>query len=220
MSGDLGYFTIPVPDMKRARAFYGGLFGWEFAPDATDAYAHVTNTTPPGGLHRADGPAPRSGSGSRTSSRPWRRSASSAARPTSRRRARRDGAQPAATTRARSSTCGSRQPGSDGAAQPLGPGAQDLPRAARSDREGRLGRADVPVGGKMFAMYTNNHHGDGIVAVWCKAPPGVQEMLVERGSGAVLPAAVRRPQRLDRRRPRPQGRLGRGRRASSKTAIA
>jgi hypothetical protein len=33
------------------------------------------------------------------------------------------------------------------------------------------------VGGKMFAMYTNNHHGDGIVGTWCKAPPGVQEML-------------------------------------------
>jgi len=31
---------------------------------------------------------------------------------------------------------------------------------------------------KMFAMFTDNHHGDGRVALWCKAPPGVQEMLV------------------------------------------
>jgi predicted DNA-binding protein (MmcQ/YjbR family) len=32
---------------------------------------------------------------------------------------------------------------------------------------------------KIFAMYSNNHHGDGIVAVWSKAPPGIQELLVE-----------------------------------------
>jgi len=55
MTGDLGYFTIPVADMKRGRTFYSGLFGWQFAPDATDQYGHITNTTPPGGLHAADG---------------------------------------------------------------------------------------------------------------------------------------------------------------------
>jgi hypothetical protein len=32
---------------------------------------------------------------------------------------------------------------------------------------------------KMFAIYLNNHHGDGRIALWLKAPPGVQEMLVE-----------------------------------------
>lgn len=32
--------------------------------------------------------------------------------------------------------------------------------------------------GKMFAMFTDNHHGDGRVAVWCKVPAGVQEILV------------------------------------------
>ena len=31
---------------------------------------------------------------------------------------------------------------------------------------------------RMFAMFTDNHHGDGRVALWCKAPPGVQEILV------------------------------------------
>lgn len=35
------------------------------------------------------------------------------------------------------------------------------------------------VKGKMFAMYLNNHHGDGRVALWLKAAQGVQAMLVE-----------------------------------------
>jgi hypothetical protein len=33
------------------------------------------------------------------------------------------------------------------------------------------------VKGKMFAMYVYNHHGDGRVALWLKAPPGVQALL-------------------------------------------
>lgn len=32
---------------------------------------------------------------------------------------------------------------------------------------------------KMFGMYVDDHHGDGRVALWCKAPPGVQEILIE-----------------------------------------
>lgn len=35
------------------------------------------------------------------------------------------------------------------------------------------------VRGKMFAMFADDHHGDGRVAVWCKAPLGAQEALVE-----------------------------------------
>ncbi len=35
------------------------------------------------------------------------------------------------------------------------------------------------VKGKMFAMYLANHHGDGRLALWLKAPRGVQELLVE-----------------------------------------
>jgi hypothetical protein len=35
------------------------------------------------------------------------------------------------------------------------------------------------VKGKMFAMYLNNHHGDGRIALWLKAGLGVQTMLVE-----------------------------------------
>ena len=31
---------------------------------------------------------------------------------------------------------------------------------------------------RLFAMYANNHHGDGRIALWCKAAPGAQEDLV------------------------------------------
>lgn len=33
--------------------------------------------------------------------------------------------------------------------------------------------------GKLFASFANNHHDDGRIAVWCAAPPGAQEVLVE-----------------------------------------
>ena len=32
---------------------------------------------------------------------------------------------------------------------------------------------------KIFAYYTYEHHGDGRIALWCKAPPGEQARLVE-----------------------------------------
>jgi hypothetical protein len=35
------------------------------------------------------------------------------------------------------------------------------------------------VGKKVFAMFANNHHNDGRVAVWCPAPLGIQAMLIE-----------------------------------------
>jgi hypothetical protein len=31
---------------------------------------------------------------------------------------------------------------------------------------------------KVFVMFANNHHGDGHVAVWLPAPPGVQARLI------------------------------------------
>ncbi|MBA3947959.1 MAG: MmcQ/YjbR family DNA-binding protein [Herpetosiphonaceae bacterium] len=34
------------------------------------------------------------------------------------------------------------------------------------------------VGHKSFAMYMDNHHNDGRVALWCKAGPGIQQALV------------------------------------------
>ena len=31
----------------------------------------------------------------------------------------------------------------------------------------------------VFVMFVNNHHGDGRLAIWCNAPEGAQESLVE-----------------------------------------
>lgn len=31
---------------------------------------------------------------------------------------------------------------------------------------------------RVFAMFANNHHGDGRIAVWLPTPPGIQEMLI------------------------------------------
>jgi hypothetical protein len=31
---------------------------------------------------------------------------------------------------------------------------------------------------KTFVMYQDDHHGDGRLALWCAAPPGMQEALV------------------------------------------
>lgn len=36
--------------------------------------------------------------------------------------------------------------------------------------------------GKVFAMMANNHHGDGMVGVWCKAAPAEQDALVRSDS--------------------------------------
>ena len=32
---------------------------------------------------------------------------------------------------------------------------------------------------KVFAMFANNHHDDGHIAVWIPAPPGLQGMLIQ-----------------------------------------
>lgn len=32
---------------------------------------------------------------------------------------------------------------------------------------------------KSFLYFHDDHHGDGMVAIWCAAPPGVQEQMVE-----------------------------------------
>lgn len=34
-------------------------------------------------------------------------------------------------------------------------------------------------GKKTLAMFVDDHHGDGILGIWCAAPPGVQEQMVE-----------------------------------------
>ena len=51
MPNELGYFTLPVKDLARAKRFYGALFGWEI-----EEGGHVANTKFPLGLS-ASGPA-------------------------------------------------------------------------------------------------------------------------------------------------------------------
>jgi hypothetical protein len=43
-------------------------------------------------------------------------------------------------------------------------------------------------GKKVFAMFANNHHGDGHVAAWLPAAPGVQEEMIQEA-----PATYFRP---------------------------
>ncbi len=50
MAGELVYFTIGVEDSERARAFYGGLFGWGFEPgNVADGFL-IQGASPPGGI--------------------------------------------------------------------------------------------------------------------------------------------------------------------------
>jgi hypothetical protein len=44
---------------------------------------------------------------------------------------------------------------------------------------------------KIFGYYSYDHHGDGMIALWCKAPPGEQGRLVaERPDVYFVPAYV------------------------------
>jgi hypothetical protein len=46
-------------------------------------------------------------------------------------------------------------------------------------------------GKKTLATYVDNHHGDGRLAIWCPAPPGVQGALVsEEADRFFVPAYV------------------------------
>lgn len=49
MADQPSHFEIGVPDIERARAFYGALFGWEFAP--TEHGAQIEVEPVPGGIH-------------------------------------------------------------------------------------------------------------------------------------------------------------------------
>jgi len=39
------------------------------------------------------------------------------------------------------------------------------------------------VGGRLFVMWADNHHGDGRLAIWCNAAPGAQEAFVAGDPG-------------------------------------
>jgi predicted enzyme related to lactoylglutathione lyase len=41
MSGQIDYFEIGTPDAAAARAFYGGLFGWEIGAPSPQGYAMI-----------------------------------------------------------------------------------------------------------------------------------------------------------------------------------
>lgn len=40
------------------------------------------------------------------------------------------------------------------------------------------GEPTFRVGGRLFAMFANDHHGDGRIALWCNAPQGAQRDIV------------------------------------------
>lgn len=55
MSTELGYFTLDTPDIDRARAFYGALFGWTFDEDSShETYAHVADAGVPFGFVKGE----------------------------------------------------------------------------------------------------------------------------------------------------------------------
>jgi predicted DNA-binding protein (MmcQ/YjbR family) len=53
-----------------------------------------------------------------------------------------------------------------------------LPEATEVNFGGHENSPTFRVRDKIFAMYQNDHHSAGKVAVWCKAPPGAQEVMV------------------------------------------
>lgn len=55
MSTELGYFTLDTPDIDRARAFYGALFGWTFDEASShETYAHVADAGVPFGFVKGE----------------------------------------------------------------------------------------------------------------------------------------------------------------------
>ena len=51
----LGYFTLETPDIGKAKAFYGALFGWSFDADASKStYAHVSESNPACGFTKVE----------------------------------------------------------------------------------------------------------------------------------------------------------------------
>jgi predicted enzyme related to lactoylglutathione lyase len=54
MAGQPAFFELGVEDVERGRAFYGGLFGWRFAPGPSGEGFVITTPTLPGGMHGGD----------------------------------------------------------------------------------------------------------------------------------------------------------------------
>ena len=49
--GDMGYFTMDVPDPDAAATFFGQLFGWTVEQGNLDEGRHIASIAPPGGIH-------------------------------------------------------------------------------------------------------------------------------------------------------------------------
>jgi len=49
-AGELFYFSMPVADGARARAFFGAVFGWTFDPPGPGGGQRVANSQPDGGI--------------------------------------------------------------------------------------------------------------------------------------------------------------------------
>ena len=45
------------------------------------------------------------------------------------------------------------------------------------------GTATFRAGNRMFAHFNDDHHNDGRIAVWCAAPPGAQDTLIDAAPG-------------------------------------
>ncbi|MER6995633.1 VOC family protein [Streptomyces sp. NPDC000410] len=54
MTGEISFFELGVEDADKARAFYGGLFGWTFEPVPPGSGYSVTTPNIPGGVHGGD----------------------------------------------------------------------------------------------------------------------------------------------------------------------
>ncbi|MGW7364198.1 VOC family protein [Streptomyces sp. NPDC054841] len=57
MAGEISFFELGVDDPKKARTFYGSLFGWTFEEVPTGTGFSITTPTVPGGVHGADAEA-------------------------------------------------------------------------------------------------------------------------------------------------------------------
>ncbi len=59
MNGELSFFEIGVEDAQRGRAFYEGLFDWNFEPGPSGGGFGIGGSNVPGGMHGGDpGAAP------------------------------------------------------------------------------------------------------------------------------------------------------------------
>lgn len=55
-AGDMGYFTIDVPDPDAAADFFEALFGWRVEPGNVEEGRHIATIAPPAGIHGGQRP--------------------------------------------------------------------------------------------------------------------------------------------------------------------